>query len=65
MTCGSWSSVYGRHVMAALTVLAVALLGHGLVSGRLRGLAITGPMVFVAVGFLTGSEVCSMSRRLI
>lgn len=43
--------------MAALTVLAVALLGHGLVSGRLRGLAITGPMVFVAVGFLTGSEV--------
>ncbi|CAN5475945.1 hypothetical protein BH23ACT9_BH23ACT9_02270 [soil metagenome] len=43
--------------MAALTVLAVALLGHGLVSGRLRGLAITGPMVFVALGFLTGSEV--------
>lgn len=47
--------------MAALTVLVVAVLAHGLVSGRLRTTVVTGPMVFVAAGLLTGPEVFDLA----
>lgn len=47
--------------MSELSVLVVAILAHGLVSGRLRSSPLTGPMIFVAVGLITGPEALGIA----
>lgn len=42
--------------MGPLTVIVLAVFAHGLVSRRLETTIVTAPMVFVAVGLLTGPE---------
>ncbi|WP_436794736.1 cation:proton antiporter [Actinospongicola halichondriae] len=48
--------------MAALTVLALAVLAHALVSQRLRSTVVSAPMIFVAVGLLTGPQALDLAR---
>ena len=48
--------------MSALTVLALAVFAHALVSQRLRSTILTAPMVFVAVGLATGDEAFDIAR---
>ena len=40
--------------MVTITILAASLLAYSLVSGRLAGTMLTAPLLFVAIGFLTG-----------
>lgn len=47
--------------MAPVTVLVLVVLAHGLVSARLRSTPITGPMIFVVVGVLTGPELFDLA----
>ncbi|MDZ7676616.1 MAG: cation:proton antiporter [Acidimicrobiales bacterium] len=47
--------------MAVLTVIAIAVFAHGLVSKRLRTTIVTAPMVFVAIGLLTGSQALGVA----
>lgn len=48
--------------MSALTVLALAVFAHALVSKRLTTTVVTAPMVFVAVGLATGPEALDIAR---
>lgn len=49
-----WSEdVHGR---VAIVVIAACLLGWALVQRRLASTAVTGPMVFVAIGLLIGAD---------
>lgn len=48
--------------MGALTVIALGILCHGLVSERLKTTTITAPMVFVTLGLVTGPEVFDVAR---
>lgn len=48
------------HDVAQLALLAVAVFAHGLVSGRLRTTPVTGPIVFVGIGLLSGPEVLDL-----
>ncbi len=47
--------------MGALTVIALAVLAHALVSRRLHSTVVTAPMIFVAVGLLTGPEALDLT----
>ena len=40
-----------------LVIIALALVGYGLVSGRLAGSPITAPIVFTAIGIVFGVDV--------
>ena len=46
--------------MGALTVIALGILGHALISERLKSTIVTAPMVFVALGLLTGPEALDL-----
>lgn len=48
--------------MGALTVIALGILGHALISERLKSTIVTAPMVFVALGLLTGPEALDLAR---
>ena len=48
-------------MVGALTVIALAVLCHGLVSQRLKTTYVTAPMIFVAVGLLTGPEALGLA----
>ncbi len=48
--------------MGALTVITLGVLCHGLVSQRLKTTIVTAPMVFVAVGLLTGPEAFDIAH---
>lgn len=48
--------------MGALTVIALGILGHALVSERLKSTVVTAPMVFVALGLATGPEALDVAR---
>ncbi len=48
--------------MGALTVIALAVFAHALLSQRLRTTIITAPMIFVAIGLLTGPEALDLAR---
>lgn len=47
--------------MSTLTVLALAVFAHALVSKRLTTTIVTAPMVFVAIGLVTGPEALDIA----
>lgn len=48
--------------MDVLLVLTLAVFAHALVSERLKTTVVTPPMLFVAAGLLTGSDVLDLAR---
>ncbi len=49
-------------MVGALTVIALAVFAHALVSQRLRTTIVTAPMIFMAIGLLTGPEAFDLAH---
>lgn len=48
--------------MAPLLVFLAVVFGYGLLSGRLKSTALTGPMVYSAAGLICGIAIAAESR---